>query len=92
MQTVLNVLDFGLGPQTACSGPFVDLSGPELWASERLGADVLEDLRRRGHRLGVAPTTFWPLPFASPMALVVDEAGGIRGGADPWHVGIATGY
>ncbi len=92
MQVVLNVLDFGLGPQAACSGPFIDCSGAELWASERLGPAVLGDLAARGHRVVAAPTSFWPMPFASPMALLVDEANELHGGADPWYIGLAAGY
>ena len=92
MQSLMNVLDFGLDAQTACSGPYIDCSGPELWASERLGPAVLNDLASRGHRLGVAPQVFWPLPFASPMALLVDDRNRLHGGADPWYIGIAAGY
>ena len=92
MQTVMNVLDFSMDAQSACSGPYIDCSGPELWASERLGATVLEDLAARGHAVAVAPQTFWPMPFASPMALLVDSDNVLHGGADPWYVGIAAGY
>jgi gamma-glutamyltranspeptidase/glutathione hydrolase len=92
-QVLLNVLDFGLGIQAACSGPFIDCAGPEMLVSAQIAPETRAELERRGHRFVVVEPSFAPAPFASPTGLLLDPASGlVHGGADPWALGVAAGY
>ena len=49
VQVLTGVADAGLDVQAAIDAPRIDASGAALLASERLGPEVLERLRERGH-------------------------------------------
>ena len=92
LQMTLDVVDFGMDIQSACSAPLIDCSGPELLADDRLPARTLQSLREMGHDVVEATVSFSPRQFASPTGVAVDPATGLRyGGADPFGIGIAAG-
>ena len=93
MQMALNVLDFELDIQSACSSPLIDASSPdELLVDSRISAQTRDKLREMGHNVVDAHVTFAPRAFASPTGVTVDPATGLRnGGADPFGIGIAAG-
>ncbi|MDP9362786.1 MAG: gamma-glutamyltransferase [Chloroflexota bacterium] len=92
LQVTLNVLEFGLDPSAACAAPLIDCSGPELLIDDRIPAATRDRLRAMGHDVVDAEVAFSPRAFASPAAVAVDPATGIRfGGADPFGAGIAAG-
>ncbi len=92
MQTLLNVIDFGMNVQEAIEAPrwsttaFPASSGPftmnpgNLIVESRIGADVQAALVAKGHRLTQAA----PWSLGSNAAILVDpETGVLKAGADP---------
>jgi gamma-glutamyltranspeptidase/glutathione hydrolase len=92
-QVLLNVLVHRRAIEDAVAGPFIDTSAETTAIDERVGADVLEGLRARGHTLRVVEPDFYMVPFARPLGISRDPATGeLRGGADPYHYGVAGGF
>ncbi len=92
-QVLLNVLDHGRGIQAAVSGPFIDTSAPETGIDERIDPAVRSGLLSRGHTLIARHPDFHPGYFARPAGISRDPAGGeLRGGADPYAHGVASGF
>lgn len=93
MQMALDVLDFEMDIQSACSSPLLDASSPdELLVDDRISQQTRDKLREIGHNVVDAHVTFAPRAFASPTGVTVDPETGLRnGGADPFGIGIAAG-
>jgi gamma-glutamyltranspeptidase/glutathione hydrolase len=88
--TLLNVFDFGMDVSEAVSAPrFHHQWIPDELSVERaIPADVLDGLRRRGHRVVVAERN-----WSSAQAIVIDaETGWHLGGSDPRSDGLALGF
>ncbi len=88
--TILNVVDYGMDVQEAVSAPRFH----HQWMPDRLlveaavPADVVEALRKRGHRVEVSERN-----WSSAQSIVVDPATGRHtGGSDPRSDGVALGY
>jgi gamma-glutamyltranspeptidase/glutathione hydrolase len=92
MQTFLNVVEFGMNIQQAIEAPrwsttsfpssvFPHTMNPGQMAVEsRVPAAVIEELRRRGHRV----TVNGPWTMSATSAIVIDpETGVLSAGADP---------
>ena len=92
LQVALNVLEFGMDIQAACSAPLIDCAGSELLVDDRIDPAARDALRAMGHNVVDAEVSFSPRIFASPTGVAVDPATGLRyGGADPFGAGIAAG-
>jgi gamma-glutamyltranspeptidase / glutathione hydrolase len=92
MQMVLDVLEFGMDIQEACSAPLIDCSSGNLLIDDRIPEPTRETLKEMGHNVVAAEVTFAPRAFASPTGVQVDPETGLRyGGADPFGPGIAAG-
>ena len=90
---VTKMLDFGLGPQEAIDAPRLDCSTPLTVVDDRVGADVIEELQARRHRVAVIDSRYsmeGMSPFASPVAIMRGTEG-LRGGADTFHTAHAVG-
>jgi gamma-glutamyltranspeptidase/glutathione hydrolase len=90
LQSILNVVDYGMDVQEAVSAPRFH----HQWIPDRLvvepaiPVDVIEALRSRGHHVEVSKRT-----WSSAQAIVVDPASGRHlGGSDPRGDGVALGY
>jgi gamma-glutamyltranspeptidase/glutathione hydrolase len=101
-QAALNVLEFGMRPQAAVSAPRIDYSTPRLCADDRIDADVLAELERRGHDVervhefisyGGAGAGFpgFMGHFARPNAILIDADGTRHGGDYPGAFGAVIG-
>jgi len=90
-QVMLNLLDFGMGPQDACSTPFIDPAGQTLLVDREFGEQVIADLIARGHRLAAQEATIWPRLAGNPAAIIFD-GDEFRGGVDPFTTGVAAGF
>jgi gamma-glutamyltranspeptidase/glutathione hydrolase len=89
LQTIVNVLEFGMDAQAAVSEPRIHHQWvPDtLFVEEGVPQDVVEGLRARGHP--VKPGGTW----SAAEIVVVDPATGHRyGGNDPRRDGLALGY
>ena len=90
LQSILNVVDYGMDVQEAVSAPRFH----HQWVPDRLQvgpaipADVIQALRSRGHQVEVSKRN-----WSSAQAIVVDPASGLHlGGSDPRGDGVALGY
>ena len=91
---VTGLVDGGLGPQGAVDAPRVDCSTPLTAIDSRLGEEVAGELRERRHQVATIDeryASFGMGPFASPVAVVRDSDGTLRGGADTFHSAHAEG-
>ncbi|HLZ70439.1 MAG TPA: gamma-glutamyltransferase [Dehalococcoidia bacterium] len=92
-QVLLSVLDHGRGIQDAVSGPFIDSSAAETGIDERVDPAVIAELERRGHRFVLRRADFHPGHFARPAGITRQpHTGELRGGADPYAHGVASGF
>jgi gamma-glutamyltranspeptidase/glutathione hydrolase len=88
--TILHVLDHGMDVSEAVSAPrFHHQWVPdELQVERAIPVDVLDGLRRRGHRVVVAERN-----WSSAQAIAIDpETGWHLGGSDPRSDGLAAGW
>ena len=93
-QIISNVIDFGMGPQTAIDCPRVDCSSPFTSVSPELDENVRSQLEQRGHKLRVMGSAYPVTGFAnfgSPVAIVRSNTGQLSGGADTFHSAYAEG-
>lgn len=90
LQVVTGVVDWGMGPQTAVNAPrFHHQHLPDTVRYERdgLAADVVEALRRRGHRLSERSGF-----SGDAHTIYVGPDGSRFGAADPRRGGYAEGF
>lgn len=88
--TILNVFDYGMDVSEAVAAPrFHHQWVPdELQVERAIPADVLDGLRRRGHRVVVSDRN-----WSSAQAIVIDpKTGWHLGGSDPRSDGLARGW
>lgn len=93
LQTIVNVVDRGLGPQDAVNQPRVHSEGRETLVDAGVPAATREALARMGHVLSVREETFASSYFGRPNAILVDPANGLlRGGVNHLKPSLAAGY
>lgn len=81
MQTMVNILDFGMTPTEAVVAPRLHSEGPKTFVEARVPQRVQEELRRRG--MVVEQSLYhYHASFARPQCIVVD-ADGYRAASDP---------
>ena len=90
--TIVNVVDFGDGPQAAVNRPRVHDEGEGLLVDSRISDAVRDELRSLGHEIQVKEETLMSAWFARPQAILVDANGTLRGGVDALKPAIAIGY
>ena len=90
---VLNILEFGMGPQQAITASRTDAAGPVNLVDARLDDRVVESLRGMGHSLDVVSDIEAWYTFARPSAIQVDQENGVlRAGTHTFQVAEAAGY
>jgi gamma-glutamyltranspeptidase/glutathione hydrolase len=96
-QIVSNLLDYGMDVQEAIErprfliGPFLpDEPTDQIHLESRIGADVVEALGQRGHRIRASLPLFQKMGHAH--GVVLREDGLLMGGADPRGDGVALGF
>ena len=93
-QLIMKVLDYGMGPQEAIDSPRIDCSLPATSVDPRIPADLLDQLRSRGHDIYVIGDNHVQggfTSFASPVAILRDPDAGFRAGVDTFHSAHAQG-
>ncbi|MEX2046997.1 MAG: gamma-glutamyltransferase [Chloroflexota bacterium] len=91
-QTIVNVVDFGDGPQDAVNRPRVHDEGEGLLVDSRIPDDVRAGLAALGHVIDVKEETLMSAWFARPNAIMVDaKTGELRGGVDQNKPAVAIG-
>jgi gamma-glutamyltranspeptidase/glutathione hydrolase len=91
VQTIVNAVDYGDGPQSAVSRPRVHDEGEKLQVDSRISEDVRAGLAEMGHDVEVKVEDVLATNFARPGAI---QIGGqeLRGGVEGTKIGIALGY
>ncbi len=84
MQTILNMLDFGMSPTEAVSAPRVSATSNIIDIANRVPGYAVEPLEAEGYEIQRSPLTF---AFAAPHAIDFYTESGLRGGGDPSHDG-----
>jgi gamma-glutamyltranspeptidase/glutathione hydrolase len=92
-QAIVNVVDFGDGPQNAVNRPRVHDEGEGLLVDSRIPEEVREGLAALGHQVVVKEETLMSAWFARPNAIMIDpKTGELRGGVDQNKPAVAIGY
>jgi gamma-glutamyltranspeptidase/glutathione hydrolase len=91
VQTIVNVVDYGDGPQDATSRPRIHDEGEKLLVDSRVPEDVRSALTRLGHDVEVKVEDVLATNFARPGAILID-GDRLRGGVEGTKIGIALGY
>jgi gamma-glutamyltranspeptidase/glutathione hydrolase len=80
-QTLVNLLDYGMGPQAAITAPRVHAEGARVEYDTRIPESTIQELQGMGHELLPRETNPARISFARPNAVVIDRAAGVlRGG------------
>lgn len=90
LQVVLNMIEFGMGPQDATSAPTFDASGLDTLVDSRISSEPMEGLKRRGHNIKVVEEEPGLSYFARPSAILVGEDK-LRGGVELYQRSTALG-
>ena len=92
LQGIVNLVDYGLGPQASVAAPRVHSEGPTTLVDSRLPEGTIERLRAMGQEVQVVEETYAATNFARLVAIQVDEQTGVlRGGAHLWQPATAVG-
>ena len=92
-QSIVNVVDFGDGPQEAVNRPRVHDEGEGLLVDSRVPDSVRAELQGLGHDVEVKEETLMSAWFARPQAIRIDpESGDLHGGVDALKPAVAVGY
>jgi len=91
-QAIVNIVDFGDGPQDAVNRPRVHDEGERLLVDSRIPEDVRAGLAALGHDVEVKEETLMSAWFARPNAILIDpNTGELRGGVDQMKPAVAIG-
>jgi gamma-glutamyltranspeptidase/glutathione hydrolase len=82
LQTILNIVDFGMSPAEAVAAPRIHHEGGALHAEARVQESTIAGLEAMGHQVKHSPISYDPV-MARAHAILVDAPGRWRGGADP---------
>ncbi|MBI4640029.1 MAG: gamma-glutamyltransferase [Candidatus Tectomicrobia bacterium] len=92
-QVALNIIDHQMSVQEAIAAPRVDASGKQTLIDSRLDESIVESLSRKGHQVSVVEETAADANFATPLAIMVNEATGkVHSGVDVFRIAEARGY
>lgn len=90
-QVLLNLVDFDMGPQEACSSPFIDPNGAVTLIDQRVGEVTLNRLQELGHKIDPQTATVWPRLSANPNA-IKRQGDRLAGGSDIYTPSVAAGF
>jgi gamma-glutamyltranspeptidase/glutathione hydrolase len=93
VQSLVNVLDFGLGVQAAVTTPRVHCEGALTEVDGRTDPSVVSTLQRLGHRVQLHEEHASSFRFARPSGIRVDPVTGqLTGGVHEFTPAWAMGY
>ncbi len=84
-QLAINLVDHGMTMQEATDAPRLDLSTPEMIASDRFDSAAIETLQAMGHRMRISDETRLGGDFASPANVRRLPDGTCESGIDAWY-------
>lgn len=91
VQTIVNIIDFGMDIDEAIEAPRIHAIGDVLYAESRFSDETLETLRDKGHSIEIKGQ--YDNYFGGAQGILIDpESGILNGGADSRRDGNALGY
>ena len=81
LQSILNVVDFGMSPVEAVTVPRIHSEGRGIFAEATIQSAVIRELQGMGHDVTHSPNSFEPQ--MSRAHLIVSQDSRLRAGADP---------
>jgi gamma-glutamyltranspeptidase / glutathione hydrolase len=91
VQTVINSVEYGDGPQAATSRPRIHDEGEKLQVDSRIAEGTRAALAAMGHEIDVKVEDPLATNFARPGAIQIDGRE-LRGGVEGTKIGVAFGY
>ena len=82
LQTILNIVDFGMSPIEAVTVPRIHCEGKGIHAEARVQSSEIDRLRDLGHTVDHSPISFDPV-MSRAHVITVEDDGSYSGGADP---------
>ena len=82
LQTLLNLVDHGMGPEEAVAAPRIDYQGETVAAEQRVSGDILEALREAGYDVKRRPLSYDGY-FSRVQLIEVLDDGTLIGASDP---------
>ena len=93
VQSLVNVLDFGLGVQTAVTTPRVHCEGPVTEVDGRNSPEIVAGLTSRGHQVKLVEENSSSFRFARPGGIRIDpDSNELHGGVHQFTPAWAMGY
>jgi gamma-glutamyltranspeptidase/glutathione hydrolase len=93
VQSLVNVLDFGLGIQSAVTAPRVHCEGVLTEVEGRFDSSDINALSAKGHRIKVHEENSSSFRFARPSGIRIDPAtGALTAGVHQYTPAWAMGY
>ena len=92
LQTIVNLVDHGDGPQAAVNRPRVHCEGRQTMIDARVREEVRRELAAMGHDLVVREESIGSGWFGRPNAIAVDADGLLRAGVNRLKPSVAMGY
>jgi gamma-glutamyltranspeptidase/glutathione hydrolase len=93
LQSLVNMLDFGLGVQAAVTSPRIHCEGPLTEVDGRTDRTLVEALDRRGHRIQLHEEHASSFRFARPSGIRIDPGtGDLTAGVHEFTPAWAMGY
>jgi gamma-glutamyltranspeptidase/glutathione hydrolase len=93
VQSLVNLIDFGLGVQAAVSAPRIHCEGPLTEVDGRTEVATVDALARRGHTLKLHEENASSFRFARPGGIRIDSRSGrLTGGVHQFTPAWAMGY
>jgi len=93
VQSLVNVLDFGLGVQAAVTTPRVHCEGPVTEVDGRIAPEVVDGLLARGHRVKLVEENSSSFRFARPGGIRIDpQTSQLTAGVHQFTPAWAMGY
>jgi gamma-glutamyltranspeptidase/glutathione hydrolase len=90
-QVMVRIADYGQSPQAACDGPrFRWVQGMDVSVEDHFPVAVVEDLRRRGHR--IVTVDDYNQFGSGQLIWRLGDAGGYLAASDPRRDGQAAGF
>ncbi|MBH67672.1 MAG: gamma-glutamyltransferase [Rhodospirillaceae bacterium] len=81
LQTIINIIDYGMSPMEAVSVPRIHCEGNLLHVEARIEGSQIAKLASFGHKVQKSPYSFDPIMARAHVIALSDK--GWRGGADP---------
>lgn len=82
LQTLLNLVDHGMGPEAAVAAPRVDFQGETVAAEQRVTSDILAAIGEAGYDVKRRPLSY-DAYFSRVQLVEVGEDGSLEGASDP---------